>query len=241
MNRLISGERVATLPSGKAPERQPIAGSLVTLEPLEPESHAEALYAASHETAEAKEVWNFLPDGPFKDLATFTAWVGAMTVAPDRAVFAFRDQATGRAAGMATYLDIRPSHGSIEMGYIWFAPFLQRTPQSTEALFLMLRYAFDELRYRRMQWRCNALNEKSRAAALRLGFTFEGIFYQHMVAKGHNRDTAWYSILDSEWPRIRANFEAWLAAGNFDAQGRQKQSLRALNENAPRYPPGQPR
>ena len=232
MNRTISGEGVTTLPSDKVPERRPIEGSRVTLEPLEPENHAELLYAASHETAEAKEIWNFLPDGPFKDPASFKAWASAMTVDADRAVFAFRDKVTGRVAGMATYLDIRPSHGSIEMGYIWFAPFLQRTPQSTEALFLMLRYAFDELQYRRMQWRCNALNRKSRATALRLGFTFEGVFYQHMVVKGHNRDTAWYSILDSEWSRIRGNFEAWLAPSNFDAQGRQRQSLRALNENA---------
>lgn len=221
------------LPSGKAPEGRPLEGGVVVVEPLEPERHAEALYVASHETAEARDVWTFLPDGPFEDLASFKAWMSAMRVAPDRAVFAFRDKATGRAAGMASYLDIRPSHGSIEIGYIWFAPWWQRTPQSTEALFVMLRYAFDELRYRRMQWRCNALNERSRAAAVRLGFTFEGIFYQHMVVKGCNRDTAWYSILDTEWPRIRANFEAWLAPDNFDAQGRQRQSLRAVNEPAP--------
>jgi RimJ/RimL family protein N-acetyltransferase len=229
MDRSVSGNRIESLPSGKAPERPVLEGRLVVLEPMEPERHAEPLYLASHETAEAKEIWSYLPDGPFEDLVTFTAWLGAMVVAPDRAVFAFRDKASGRAAGMATYLDIRPNHGSIEVGYIWFAPFLQRTPQATEALFLMLRYALDDLHYRRMQWRCNALNEKSRTAALRLGFTFEGIFYQHMVVKGCNRDTAWYSILDSEWPRIRTNFETWLARDNFDAQGRQRRSLRALN------------
>jgi len=230
-DRSVSGNRVETLPSGKTPERRVLDGRLVTLEPVELERHAEPLYAASHETAEAKRIWSYLPDGPFEDLATFTTWLGAMAAAPDRAVFAFRDKASGRAGGMATYLDIRPRDGSVEVGYIWFAPFLQRTPQATEALFLMLRYALDELHYRRMQWRCSALNERSRAAALRLGFTFEGIFYQHMVVKGRNRDTAWYSILDGEWPRIRANFEAWLAPGNFDAHGRQKRSLRALNGN----------
>jgi RimJ/RimL family protein N-acetyltransferase len=232
MDRSVSGDRIETLPSGQAPEKRVIEGRLVILEPAEPDRHAQPLYLASHETAVAKEIWSYLPDGPFEDLATFTAWLGAMAAAPDRAVFAFRDKASGRTGGMATYLDIRPSHGAIEVGYIWFAPFLQRTPQATEALFLMLHYALDELHYRRMQWRCNALNEKSRAAALRLGFTFEGIFYQHMVVKGCNRDTAWYSILGSEWPRIRANFEAWLAPGNFDAQGRQKRSLRALNRSA---------
>jgi RimJ/RimL family protein N-acetyltransferase len=204
----------------------------VVLEPLEIERHSESLYLASHETPEARQIWNYLPDGPFNGLPDFQAWLGAMAVNPDRAVFALRDSRDKRLGGMATYLDIRPSHGSIEVGYIWFAPFLQRTPQATEALFLMLRHAFDELGYRRMQWRCNALNEKSRAAAVRLGFTYEGIFYQHMVVKGCNRDTAWYSILDDEWPRIRANFEAWLAPGNFDAQGRQRRSLRALNSSA---------
>jgi len=107
---------------------------------------------------------------------------------------------------------------------------MQRTIQSTEALYLMLSYALDELKYRRMQWRCNALNEKSRDAALRLGFSFEGIFYQHMVVKGHNRDTAWYSILDHEWPRIRENFETWISPENFDDQGYQKQSLSVLNK-----------
>ena len=229
MNRSVSDHRIAQLPSGKSPERRVLEGRLVMLEPLEVERHAETLYLASHATAEARQIWNYLPDGPFDGLAGFKLWLGAMAVDSDRAVFAFRDKGSGRIGGMATYLDIRPSHGSIEVGYIWFAPFLQRTPQATEALFLMLRHAFDELGYRRMQWRCNALNEKSRAAALRLGFTYEGIFYQHMVVKGHNRDTAWYSILDREWPRIRANFEAWLAPANFDAQGRQRQSLRELN------------
>lgn len=232
MERSVSGSRIEALPSGKAPGRQVLEGRLVLLEPVEPERHAEPLYLASHETAEAKEIWSYLPDGPFENLATFTEWLGAMAVAPDRALFAFRDKASGRAGGMATYLDIRPTHGSIEVGYIWFAPFLQRTPQATEALFLMLRHALDELHYRRIQWRCNALNERSRAAALRLGFTFEGIFYHHMVVKGCNRDTAWYSILDHEWPRIRANFEAWLAPVNFDAQGCQRQSLSALNKSA---------
>jgi RimJ/RimL family protein N-acetyltransferase len=230
--RRISGDRLDALPSGKAPEKKPLAGALAVLEPLETERHARELYAASHDTDDARRVWTFLPDGPFDDLTAFTAWTDVMSTAPDRISYAIRDRSSGRAAGMASYIDIQPSHGSVEIGYIWFAPSLQRSPCATEALFLLLRYAFDGLGYRRMQWRCNALNEKSRAAALRLGFTFEGIFHQHMVLKGRNRDTAWYSILDREWPRLRANFEAWLAPGNFDAEGRQKQSLRALNEAA---------
>lgn len=229
MTREISDEKVLSLPSGVAPERRQIDGMLVLLEPLDPDRHADALYAASHDNDEAKRVWTYLPDGPFEDFASFNRWVRRMAEEPDRLFFAFRDKATGRLGGMATYLDIRPTMGSIEIGYIWFCPFLQRTRQATEALFLMLRIAFDELKYRRMQWRCNALNGKSRAAALRLGFTFEGIFYQHMVVKGRNRDTAWYSILDHEWPRIRDNFDVWLAPSNFDNQGRQILSLSRLN------------
>src|SRR5215475_5075911 len=232
MNRAISGERLSAPPSGKAPERRELDGTLVRLEPLNPDRHGKPLYEVSHETDEARRVWTYLPDGPFEDFVSFDQWLRRIGVAPDRLFFAFRDKHTGHLGGMATYLDIRPEMGSIEVGYIWFAPFLQRTRQATEALFLMLSYAFDELKYRRMQWRCNALNEKSRAAALRLGFTFEGIFYQHMVVKACNRNTAWYSILDHEWPRIRCNFQRWLAPSNFDAKGRQLSSLRSLNAGA---------
>lgn len=229
MERLISSDRLSKLPSGRAPERRFLEGRLAVVEPLDISQHSEPLYLASHETPEAKQIWTYLPDGPFNQFSDFKAWLGAMANNPDRAVFAVRDRATARIGGMVTYLDIRPSHGSIEVGYIWFAPFLQRSSQATDALFLMLSYAFDDLGYRRMQWRCNALNEKSRAAAVRLGFTYEGVFYQHMVVKGYNRDTAWYSILDGEWPRIRTNFEAWLAPSNFDSKGRQKRSLGAMN------------
>jgi RimJ/RimL family protein N-acetyltransferase len=232
MTREISGETVHELPSGAAPERRQLEGALVVLEPLDPERHGHSLYSASHESDEAKRVWSYLPDGPFEDIDTFNRWAIRMAHEPDRLFFAFRDKVTGRLGGMATYLDIRPAMGSIEIGYIWFSPFLQRTRQATEALYLMLRYAFDELKYRRMQWRCNALNEKSRAAALRLGFTFEGTFFQHMIVKRRNRDTAWYSILDHEWPRIRNNFDVWLAPSNFDNQGHQIMSLSHLNRNA---------
>jgi RimJ/RimL family protein N-acetyltransferase len=232
MNRGITGERVSALPSGKAPEPRQLQGTLVLLEPLDPDRHSKPLYEVSHETDEAKRIWTYLPDGPFEDFASFDKWIRRIVVERDRLFFSFRDKDTDRLGGLATYLDIRPEMGSIEVGYIWFAPFLQRTRQATEALFLMLSYAFDELQYRRMQWRCNALNDKSRAAALRLGFTFEGIFYQHMVVKGCNRDTAWYSILDHEWPRIRRNFERWLAPSNFDAEGRQVESLKYLNAGA---------
>ncbi len=231
--RELSGDPVTNPPSGRAPERVLMHGRLITLEPLDPARHADALYDASHESAEARRIWSYLPHGPFDERAAFDAWLGGMARAPDRVVFAFRDHATGRIAGMGNYLEIRPAHGAIEIGYIWFAPFLQRTPPATEAIFMLLRYAFDDLGYRRMEWRCNAQNEKSRAAALRFGFVFEGIFHQHMVLKGRNRDTAWYSILDGEWPRLRAGFEAWLAPSNFDDAGRQRRSLRAFTERAP--------
>jgi RimJ/RimL family protein N-acetyltransferase len=232
MSRGISGSKVEIQPSGRAPESSPLKGALVVLEPFDPDRHCEELYSAPHGDEEAKRVWSYLPDGPFEDAAAFAIWAMRMVADPDRRVYAIRDKHAGRCGGMASYLDIQPSHGCMEMGYIWFAPFFQRTAQATEALFVMLRYAFDSLRYRRMQWRCNALNEKSRAAAERLGFTFEGVFHQHMVVKGCNRDTAWYSIVDHEWPRIRTNFESWLSPSNFDAHGGQILSLSRLNQNA---------
>jgi RimJ/RimL family protein N-acetyltransferase len=232
MSRSISGSKVEFPPSGRAPESCSLEGALVVLEPFHPDRHCEELYRASHDDEEAKRVWTFLPDGPFDDAASFGQWAMRMVAEPARLVYAIRDKRAERLGGMAMYQEIRPAHGSMEMGYIWFAPYLQRTVQATEALFLMLSYAFDTLRYRRMQWRCNALNEKSRAAAQRLGFTFEGVFHQHMVVKGCNRDTAWYSIVDCEWPRLRTNFEAWLAPSNFDARGHQILSLSRLNQGA---------
>jgi RimJ/RimL family protein N-acetyltransferase len=129
---------------------------------------------------------------------------------------------------MASFLRMAPEHGVIEIGHIWFAPALQRTRQATEAIYLMARHVFDDLGYRRLEWKCDALNEPSRRAAQRFGFTFEGVFRQHMVVKGRNRDSAWFSILDGEWPAIREAFEAWLGPENFDADGRQRQTLAAV-------------
>ncbi len=143
--------------------------------------------------------------------------------------FAVRDEGSGRAGGVASYLNIHPQPGTIEIGHIWFGPALQRTPAATEALYLLLHHAFDDLGYRRLEWKCNALNAASRRAAVRLGFAFEGTFYQHQIVKGRNRDTTWFSILDGEWPPIRANFEAWLAPENFDEAGGQRASLGDLN------------
>jgi RimJ/RimL family protein N-acetyltransferase len=139
------------------------------------------------------------------------------------------DNATNLPVGQASYLRIEPAHRSIEVGHIMFTPALQRSCGATEVMYLMARHVFRDLGYRRYEWKCNALNEPSRRAALRLGFTFEGVFRQHMIVKGHNRDTAWFSMLDSEWPQRQANFEQWLAPSNFDAAGRQKLSLSRLN------------
>src|SRR6185312_12930639 len=159
------------------------------------------------------------------DLATFQRWLEDAAADPARVFFTIIDAASGRATGVACYLRIDPPAGSIEVGHIYYSPLLQRRPAATEAMYLMMRRAFDELGYRRYEWKCDAFNAPSRAAALRLGFTFEGIFRQHMVYRGRARDSAWFSILDSEWPALKAAFEAWLRPANFDAEGQQKKGL----------------
>jgi len=225
--RHINGNPV-TAPPGLVPTRTTLLGTSVKLEPLDPARHAAALYPAGHDTETARRSWEYLPWGPFPTEAAFGVQLRDFAAALDHVFYAICDPATGQAVGMATYLDIQPKAGVIEIGGIWFAPHFQRTRAATEALFLMLAYAMDDLGYRRMQWRCNAQNTKSRAAARRLGFRFEGIWFNHMVFKGRNRDTAWYSILDTEWPFVRDAIKAWLAPKNFDAKGAQKQSLSAM-------------
>jgi RimJ/RimL family protein N-acetyltransferase len=233
--RRSSGDVVAPLPPGLVPGRRLLEGRTVRVEPIDPGRHAEDLYSSSHGVADGEAIWRFLGYGPWPGLDPFRAWLRDCAAQLDPIFYAIRLLDSGRACGMASYLNIVPRNGSIEVGHIWFAPSLQRTVAATEALFLMLRYAMDDLRYRRIEWKCDALNERSRRAALRLGFRFEGIFYQHMIIKGCNRDTAWYSILDHEWPTIRARLETWLAPENFDAAGRQIGSLSALNR--PRQSP----
>lgn len=161
-DRVVSDAKVTALPSGIYPAAQPLVGRLVTLEPIDPERHLTELFAASHEDDAARRIWTYLPIGPFSHAAQFKAWLQDCADSTDHVFFAIRDSETGRASGMASYLDIQPAMGVIEIGYIWFAPAIQQTRQATEALFLMLCYALDELRYRRMQWRCNAFNEKPR-------------------------------------------------------------------------------
>jgi RimJ/RimL family protein N-acetyltransferase len=213
--------------SASSPSRTALDGELVRLEPLDVDRHAAGLYAAQ---AGAPEIWDYLPHGPFSSEGDFRAWLTASAASHDPLFYAIVDRASGRALGMASYLRIAPEHGVIEVGYIWYSPALQRTRQATEAMYVMARHVFDELGYRRYEWKCNSLNEPSRRAALRLGFIYEGIFRQHMVVKGRNRDTAWYSMLDSEWPAARAAFEAWLRPDNFDSDGRQRRSLAELRQ-----------
>jgi RimJ/RimL family protein N-acetyltransferase len=223
--RPVSGNPISKTPSGLVPSRSDLSGRLIRLEPLDPAIHAEELFKAGHASDEVLHIWDYLPYGPWSDQTSFTAYLRDQAADLDQIRYVLRPLSTSTASGMASYMDIHPKDGVIEIGGIWFSPDLQRTRAATEALFLLLSYAMDELRYRRMQWRCNSLNANSRNAARRLGFRFEGIFYNHQILKGRNRDTAWYSILDDEWPEVRSKIEDWLADDNFDAAGRAKRSL----------------
>jgi RimJ/RimL family protein N-acetyltransferase len=194
------------------------AGRCMTLRTVAMDD-AEALFDASRDPA----IWSYLPYGPYESVDAMRERVAEMVGTLDPLYFAIvRD---GQPQGIASYLRIEPKHGAIEIGHIWFGTSLQRTTAATEAIFLLARHAFDDLGYRRLEWKCNALNAKSRRAAERFGFTFEGVFRNHMVIKGQNRDSAWYSITDEEWPAIRAAFEDWLAPENFDESGGQRRPL----------------
>ncbi|HVA84702.1 MAG TPA: GNAT family protein [Candidatus Saccharimonadales bacterium] len=222
-----------------SPPPAPIAsvaleGATVRLEPVDPDRHAAALFAAAQGPGADPRLWNYMSYGPFADLAEFQAWLRAGPAASDPLFYAIVDRTTSGARGMASYLRISPPHGVIEIGHIWFGAGLQRTRQATEAIYLLGRHAFDEFGYRRLEWKCDALNARSRRAAERFGFTFEGIFRQHVVVKGRNRDTAWFAILDRDWPRIRVAFETWLAPANLDATGQQRRSLAEIRADLER-------
>jgi RimJ/RimL family protein N-acetyltransferase len=171
--------------------------------------------------------WTYLPYGPFRTEGDYREWVTAACLGDDPLFFVLIDEATGRAVGQASYLNIKPAQGSIEVGHLYFSPLARRTRVATESMYLMMRRAF-EAGYRRYEWKCDALNAPSRAAAERFGFSYEGIFRQATVVKGRNRDTAWYAAIDSEWPRLCAAFEAWLAPENFDAGGQQRRRLESF-------------
>ena len=207
-----------------------IAGRYVALVPLDAAAHGGPLYEGSHGDGRER-IWRYLWDGPFDTRGAFDAVLREKAAAADRRNLAIVDRATGAALGHAAYMREEPAHRVIEVGDVLYTTALQRTPGGTEAMYLMARHVFEGLRYRRYEWKCNALNEPSRAAALRLGFVFEGIFRQHMIIKGQNRDTAWFSMLDIEWPAHKAAFERWLAPENFDADGRQRHRLAELRDS----------
>lgn len=206
------------------PRRTTFEGRYVQLVPLDPAAHAGALYEAGHGPGH-ENLWRYLFDGPYATPEAFRAALDKKASTDDPLFFTILDRAEGRALGYASFMRIEPAHRCIEVGSILYTPRLQRTAGATEAMYLMARHVFEDLGYRRYEWKCDSRNEPSRRAALRLGFTFEGIFRQHMIVKGQNRDTAWYSMLNTEWPDRKARFERWLAPENFDASGRQRTTL----------------
>ena len=210
------------------PPRDVMAGRYCRLEPLDPDRHAAGLHAANSEDRGGR-IWTYLSYGPFNTLADYVAWMRRDCLGDDPLFHAVIERATGRAMGVASYLGIVPAVGVIEVGHINYAPPLQRTPAATEAMYLMMRRVFDELGYRRYEWKCDALNTGSRAAAARLGFRFEGVFRQATLYKGRNRDTAWFAVTDGDWPALKARFERWLDPANFDkASSDQVESLEAI-------------
>ena len=211
------------------PARVALDGRYTRLEPLDADAHAEALFEITR-GRENDDLWLYLADGPFESADAFRDEIARKAVSAEAVFFAILDAARRRPIGYASYMRIEPGHGVIEVGNVLFSHQLQGTTGATEAMYLMARHAFEDLGYRRYEWKCNALNAPSRAAALRLGFTFEGIFRQHMVIKDQNRDTAWFSMIDGEWPRLRTAFDRWLDPSNFDEQGRQRATLRNFRE-----------
>ena len=219
------------------PSRVPMEGRFCRLEPLDAGVHAAGLQQAYALDQEGLG-WTYLPYGPFPDPDAFEAWVAEAAASDDPLFFAILD-AQDAPVGMASYLRIMPAIGTIEVGHIHYSPSLQRTAAATETMYLMMRHALEDLGYRRYEWKCDALNAPSRRAAERLGFTYEGTHRQATIYKGRNRDTAWYSILDGEWPRVREALEAWLDPGNFDAAGEQRTELGAAESSTGRatHPP----
>ena len=218
------GEPVADPSPAPRPGAVTLQGRYGRVERLAPGRHGGDLWSAlqGHD-----EIWTYMSAyGPFADAAAFQQWLASREQLVDPYYYTILDT-SGRALGLSTLMEIRPEHRSIEVGHIVYSPALQRTPLATEAQYLLAAYVFDTLGYRRYEWKCNALNSASRRAALRFGFGFEGVLRQHMIAKGRNRDTAYFSMLDSEWPARKATFERWLAPENFDKQGQQKTRLNA--------------
>jgi RimJ/RimL family protein N-acetyltransferase len=210
----------------QSPAHAPIEGRYCILNPLNPDVHAEALHAANVTDTDGG-MWTYMAYGPFATLDSYRLWADGAARGSDPLFFAIVDRATGKAAGVASYLRIDPANGCIEVGHLAYSPLLQRKSAATEAMYLMMENAFN-LGYRRYEWKCNSLNKPSRTAAQRLGFSYEGVFRQATVVKGRNRDTAWYSVIDEEWPALQAAYQAWLAPGNFNVLGKQRMRLSSL-------------
>jgi RimJ/RimL family protein N-acetyltransferase len=205
------------------PARRSFSGRYVSLTPLNAEADYAELFDASHRSREHQSIWRFLWQGPFANAEAMRDWLRSAEQGADPIFFTVQHLADKQKVGMISIMSMAPEMGRAELGHIWYAPEVQRTKVNTEAVFLLLSYLLGELHYRRAEWKCDALNERSRKAALRLGFRFEGVFRQHMVVKGENRDTAWFSLLDTEWPRVSANMRRWLYEDN-------SLSLSVLNE-----------
>lgn len=212
------------------PDQRVLQGRFVRLEALAVARHGDDLWRALQGPDPA--LWDYLPYGPFSERSQFDAWLTNNTERRDPLFYAVIDQASSRALGVFSYLNIVAQDGCIEIGHVAFGAPMQRTAGATEAIYLLARHAFDDLGYRRLEWKCNAANTRSVRAAERFGFIYEGLFRQHRVIKGKNRDTAWFSIIDGQWPRCRDAFQCWLATENFDQQGQQRQRLQALRESA---------
>jgi RimJ/RimL family protein N-acetyltransferase len=211
------------------PPRTSIEGRFCRVEPLDPSRHAAELFEANSEDAQGRN-WTYLPYGPFPSFVSYREFLAAAARRDDALVHAIVDLANGRAVGVASLMRIDQAAGVIEVGGINYSPRLQRRPAATEAMYLLMRRVFDELGYRRYEWKCDSLNAPSRVAAQRLGFRYEGLFRQATVYKDRSRDTAWFSIIDSEWPGLRTAFERWLDPANFDAQGRQRRNLQSFRQ-----------
>jgi RimJ/RimL family protein N-acetyltransferase len=208
------------------PPREIMVGRFSRVEPISVEEHASDLFEAYSADAENR-IWTYLPYGPFATFDLYRTWMERTCLGDDPLLYAIIDAKTGKSSGTAGYLRIDPKNGVIEVGHVNYSPALQRSPAATEAMYLMMKHVF-ELGYRRYEWKCDALNQKSRRAARRLGFSYEGIFRQAVLHKGRNRDTAWFSVIDQEWPVLKKAYEQWLDPSNFNGTGQQKVRLSDL-------------
>jgi RimJ/RimL family protein N-acetyltransferase len=225
------GPAVADWKGAQLPPRTPIEGRYCRIEPLDPDRHATALFDAISEDKDGSS-WTYMGCGPFRSLDEYLKWMTSTCLGNDPSFVAIIDRSSNLPIGIASYLRIDPKVGVIEVGHIHYSPRLQRTRVATEAMYLLMRRVFGELGYRRYEWKCDALNEPSRRAAVRYGFTYEGTFRQATIYKGRNRDTAWFAIIDREWPKLAEAYEQWLDPSNFDDTGAQRRPLGELTTAA---------